>query len=857
MRIDGFELVGTDNGCSVAALPTDGWLPAVVPGGVHEALLAAGRIEDPYQDRNEDSIGWIEERHWWFRASFAASAVTSGERARLVFHGLDTVADIWLNGQELGHHENMFRSAVFDVSDRLLARNDLLLRFTPPLAGLGVPLAAAALQERFWALFAALAADGVSLPTDSEGGIITELKARASQRRKPPFSWGWDFAPRVPSVGIWRPVELRVDRAASITGHHIRTEAIEANGSATLSALVEVDQFATSAHLTALVELTAPTGRLSSIEMPVLDGRAYGVFTVPQAHLWWTHDLGEPALYEVAITLLDGGKELDRITDRTGIRLITLDRSADPEGGHRFRFLLNEAAVFARGANWLPADMLVGSVKAERVQALVGLASKGGMNMLRVWGGGIYEQDAFYQACDEQGVLVWQDFIFACTDYPETDPKLAAEVPPEAEYQVRRLRNHPSLALWCGNNEVQQLHGAAYQNYEPGDWGYDFFYRVLPEAVEQFDGGTPYWPGSPWGVDSSEGWMAAGGSRDGDRHAWEVWHGVSFGPDAKQFASAGEARHYLRYADDKGKFISEFGIHSAPELATLRRYVPADQLYLRSAGFDHRNKDNPKDKHNAILEIVTGLPETVEQYVDFTMISQAEGLKFGVEHCRRRAPHCGGALVWQFNDVWPGMSWSVVDHDLVPKAAYHYLSRAYAPVLASFRRDGDVLELWLSNSSRAELITTAIITIACFDGTAHLSDEVSVIIAPGESRAVWTCARLDLTGDRYAWVSCEDGAFQANRLFFAEIKDVPFGEPKLDVSATATGPGEAALTVTATGFAYFVHALTPAPGIRFDTNYLDLRDGESATIKVTGLPDEVDPAAIEVRAWEPAMGRPS
>ncbi|MBL7489429.1 glycoside hydrolase family 2 protein [Frankia sp. AgB1.9] len=850
IQIHDFELVGTDIGLDVSALPTDGWLPAVVPGGVHESLWAAGRIEHPYQDRNEDDVRWIEERDWWFRASFAGPAhLADDERVRLVFLGLDTVVDIWLNGEPLGHHENMFRPAEFDVTARLRDDNDMLLRFSPPLDGLTVPASAAQLRERFVALFAHLMTDEKT-PAESEG-FMTTTKALATQRRKAICSWGWDFGPRVPSIGIWRPVELCVEKAAVLTGHHIRADAILADGAATVGVLVEVDQFGTDTPLAVRVELAAPSGWRLSVELPVSNGRAHGTVTVPEADLWWTHDLGDPVLHDVTIVLLAGGETLDHTTDRVGLRTITLDRGADPEGGHLFRFILNGVPIFARGAAWLPADMLVGSVDADRVRALVGLARDGGMNMLRVWGGGVYEQDAFYRACDEQGVLIWQDFMFACFDYPESDPRLATEVAHEAEYQVRRLRNHPSLALWCGNNEVQTIHGAAYQNYEPGDWGYDFFYRVLPEAVAEFDGRTPYWPGSPWGEDPSEGWAAVNGVMDGDRHAWEVWHGVNFGPNAQVFDNPGDARHYRRYADDKGKFISEFGIHAAPELATLRRYLPRDQLYVHSESFDHHNKDHPKNKHDAVLEIVTGLPQTIEQYVDFTMISQAEGLKFGVEHYRRRAPHCNGTLVWQFNDVWPGFSWSVVDHDLVPKASYHYLSRAYAPVLASFRRDGDALELWLSNSGRTEVTTTAAVTVAGFDGTDHLHEHVTAAVAPGESRAVWTGVGLKLTADRYAWVDSQDDAFPSNRLFFAEIRDVPFGEAKLATATTKTGLDTAALTITATGFAYFVHALTPSRETRFDTNYLDLRAGQTATIQITGLSDTVDPASIQVHAWQP------
>jgi beta-mannosidase len=233
------------------------------------------------------------------------------------------------------------------------------------------------------------------------------------------------------------------------------------------------------------------------------------------------------------------------------------------------------------------------------------------------------------------------------------------------------------------------------------------------------------------------------------------------------------------------------------------------------------------------------------------MISQAEGLKFGVEHYRRRSPHCNGTLVWQFNDVWPGFSWSVVDHDLVPKAGYHYLSRAFAPVLASFHRDGDTLELWLSNSGRTQVTTTSSVTIAGFDGRVHLRENVTATVASGESRAVWTRSGLELIEDRYAWVDSLDGDFSPNRLFFAEIKDIPFGDSKLDVVATKADRGNATLSVTATGFAYFVHALTPEPGTRFDINYLDLRDGDTATIEVTGLPEGFDPRSLEVYAWRP------
>jgi beta-mannosidase len=860
MEITGFELVGTEPHLTPAQLPDEGWIPAAGTGGVHESLLAAGLIDHPYRDRNESSIRWIEERDWWFRTTFPGpGALSAGQRARLVFEGLDTVVDLWFNGAPLGHHENMFRPAEFDVTGRLRESNDLLLRFSPPLAGLRVPDAVAEMGRRLGDVFAALAgdapggapdeagADGKDVGSAEAGGMPTELGI-ATQRRKAAFSWGWDFGPRVPSIGIWNPVHLVLESEAAVTGHHVTVERI-GDGSATVGLLVEVDAFAATAPLTARVELVAPSGRTTRAELPVVDGAARGTVEVAEPELWWTHDLGEPSLYDVTVTLLVGGRALDHVADRVGLRTIALDRGSDPEGGHLFRFVLNGVPIFARGADWLPADMFVGSVSPDRHRALVGLARAANMTMLRVWGGGVYEKDSFYAACDEEGVLVWHDFMFACTDYPSDDPALAAEVTAEATYQVKRLRNRACMALWSGNNEVQLIHGFAYQGYEPGPWGWDFFHRILPEAVAAYDGHVPYWPGSPWGEDPTEGFMAVNGVLDGDRHAWEVWHGFDFGAGGGPYATVGEARHYRRYAQDRGKFVSEFGIHASPERSTLERWIPADRLAVHSPSFDHHNKDNPKDKHDAVLEIVTGLPADLDQYVDFTMVSQAEGLKFGVEHYRRRQPHCSGTLVWQLNDVWPGFSWSVIDHELVPKAAYHYLARAFAPVLASFRREGDTLELWVTNSGRASVRTDAIVTLAALDGTVDLQQRVAVDLAPAQSRLVWNRDDLPLTADRYAWVESTDGAFGPNRLFFAEVKDVPWPHAQLEVTARRTEPGVALLTVTSPEFAYFVHALTPVPGVLFNDNYVDLRADDTAVIEVTGLPDDLDPADLVIRDY--------
>ena len=606
--------------------PESDWLPAPVPGGVHEALLAAGRIADPYFDRNEVSVRWVEERDWWFRAMVPAASSPPGGRTLLVCRGLDTVADLWLDGQPLGHSENMFRPCTFDVTGRLEAAAELLICFRPPLAGLTPPAAATNLLGR---LGDALAAVAPEEPAGEEGaGIWSATLPLATLRRKATFSWGWDFGPRLPSIGPWRPVEVVQESGAVLSGHHVRTERVDvARRTADLTVRVEATQLQEDLRPVAEVELVAPSGSITSLTVPLAsEGAAAETLSgaasvrVADAELWWTHDLGGQPRYQV-----------------TG-------------------------------------------------------------------------------------------------------------------------------------------------------------------------------------------------------------HGMDFGAGDGAFASVGESRLYRRYAADQGKFISEFGIHASPELSTLQRWLPDDQLQVHGPGFDHHNKDHPKNKHDPVLDIVTGLPSSMQQYVDFTMISQAEGLKFGIEHYRRRQPHCSGTLIWQFNDVWPGFSWSVVDYAGVPKAGYHYARRAYAPVIATFCQGADgELQLWICNSSAVPVSCDAEVTLARFSAAADLVAGVVAEIEPAQTRLVWSVPgdAYSATADTYAWVRSPSGAFAPNRYFFAEIKDMDFGPSRVESEILRTSADRAVVRVRATGFNYFVRIPTPAPEVRFSDNYLDLRDGDLAEIAVRGLTEHI------------------
>lgn len=815
------------------------WYPAVIPGGVHESLMAADVIEHPYYADNEARVRWVEDETWWYRGRLTCPPATNGERVVLVLPSADTVVDVWLDGDHVASSANAFVPLEIDLTTRQCDGTALLIRVSPHLAG----LEPAASTKHTWELFRA-AREQQAARTTGPGAHLA-----LTRLRKPAYSWGWDFGPQVPSVGLLEQPFLRRDRRATASWH-LRTLDVDVNKAVARVAVdVDVDAFGTTSDLTGHLTLTDPSGHATHVQLPLparlgSGRRGTAVVEVRDAQLWWTHDLGTPALYDVCADLLLDGEPIDTKQFRVGLRTITLDRSVDAEQpGRLFRFLLNGVPTYSRGANWVPASTLRGSVTSDHLRRLVQTAVRGEMTMLRIWGGGAYEQDAFYDACDELGVLVWQDFMFACLDYPSEDVALQHEVAREAEHQLRRLRNRACLALWCGNNEVHGLHGAAHGSVDPGDWGWHFFHGLLPDAVSQLSPGAIYWPGSPWADEPS----GINGVHDGDRHAWEVWHGVEMGAGGPtEFDSRGEQVHWQRYGYDHGRFISEFGIHASPAEATLLRWTEAGSLALRSEAFDGRNKDQPKDKGWALMEHETGAPTTLTDYVDYSMACQAEGLKFGVEHYRRRQPHTSGALVWQFNDVWPGFSWSVVDFDLVPKHGFYALQRAFRPLLASFRADGQRLELWLTNSGGDAGDVTLIVDLQTLDGAQLLSETVAARAAAYSSAVVWTGVVPD-EHRAFAWVSDTEGRIEPNRLFFGALKSLDISG-ELEVRTTRTSQTSADIDLTAHGFCYAARVLSPIPGVTFDANYVDLRDGDRRTLRVADLPTAFDLADLEVRS---------
>jgi beta-mannosidase len=822
---------GLTAGAHDAGFADDDWLPISVPGDVHRTLLAAGRIEDPYYDRNESACAWMEDREWWYRVAFdgPAEPAADDERLTLVFHGVDTFATFWLNGETLGRHANMFRPASFDVTARLRygEENTLAVCFDRPL-------------------------DHVPEHHISAWGRTPERAAM----RKAQFGYGWDWGPRLPTIGLWRPVELKRERRAALVGVHGSTvELSPSHDSALVAVRVEAERFAGTGPLTARVSL-APldgAGEATGGDL-MLDGEGSSLdrtvyLRVEQPRLWWTHDLGEPARYSLTVTLLDGDRALDSRTQQVGIRTLALDQSPDPDepGTRFFRFVLNGVSVFAKGANWIPCDSFVGAIPPARYTSLLERARDANMTMLRVWGGGIYEHDRFYDECDRLGILVWQDFMFACAMYPEDDPAFNAEVEAEVRYQVRRLRGHPSLALWCGNNENQWIHEMRYWDRETlPAYGALFYDRIIPSVVQELDGRTPYWPGTPYGGDDHNS------MDDGDRHNWDVWHGQyprHFGEEPRREFTP-ESVTYLRYAEDRCRFQSEFGMHAAPVFETLRRAIPEDQRFHHSPAMDWHNKDNPKDKGDMLMQSTTGVPRDLAEYIDFSQLAQAEGLKFGIEHFRRRTPHCSGTLVWQLNDCWPVLSWSVLDYYGFGKAGYYYLKRVFAPILASLRqREDGAVEIWITNDTAESLVDTLTVRVGSFGGAIQDDDALAIEVPARTSRVVGEVsgARLGSGFDRYLSVRSAGDSFPANRVLLAPIKDLDrpvSGGPEMAIRQA--GPHELRVELTAPSDSYllFVHLLVPHEGTRFSDNYVDLEPGERRVIRVINDTAELAPEMV-------------
>lgn len=729
-------------------------IPAQVPGVVHTDLLAAGLIPDPYLDHNEHKLGWIGRSRWLYSVEFDWHD-DGMRRHDLACDGLDTSAVLRMNGAELGRVANQHRRYRFDLRDVLVAgRNRLEIEFDSALE------VVEAEAERW--------GDPPRPPV---------FPHPFSLMRKSACNFGWDWGPDLVTAGIWRPIAIE-----SWDGSRI--DAVRVSARADRTATVSVD-LEGDGEFTATIAGTRATGR-GSVEL-----------LVPEAELWWPRSHGAQPLYELVVETDD-----DRATRQIGFRTVTIDS----EGGG-FGIQINGVPVYARGANWIPDDAFPSRVDRARYAARITDAIEANMNLLRVWGGGVFEHDDFYAECDERGVLVWQDFMFACAAYPEEEP-FWSEVAAETRDAVDRLASHASLALWNGANENIWQHVDQGWQARLGDrtWGEAYYLDLLPGIVAELDPDRPYVPNSPFSWDASH---HPNDPSDGLSHLWDAWN----------------ERDYTAYADHSPRFVSEFGFEGPPAWSTLTRAVHDDPL--RADGpqlLSHQKADNGQEKLTRWLGLHLPAGRDFADWHWATQLNQAQAVRFGVRHFRSLSPHNQGAIVWQLNDCWPVISWAAVDGDGVRKPLWFALREVYADRIAIIAGE----EILVVNDSPEQLDTTICVIRAV--GRDSLPVSVS-------ARSV---ARLPLpAGD--GWVAVRGAHIQGDLRLADEPVDtgLPPAQLRSHVERTADGYR---VKVTAEDLAVdvclFPDRLDPAATV--DCGMVSLLAGESAVFDVT-MDGDVDP----------------
>jgi beta-mannosidase len=814
-----------------AAAPAAAWHPAVVPGDVHLDLLRNQLIPDPFYRDNESKLQWIETVDWEYRTTITlAPEFLSHRRIELVFDGLDATCEVFLNGQRVLTADNMFRTWRADVQGLLKpGRNELRISFPAPAK----PAAAAAAGDRW------------------KSRIGTEDKTYI---RKAAYEFGWDWGPRFVTSGIWRPVRLDAWDEARISDLHIRQR----------------DVTAEVAHLVGEVEVTASVPCAAEVRLRVDDGsRPVELARTVQLHpgvnfidvpadivrprLWYPAGYGAQPLYAFEARVRVADRVADVRTVRTGLRAVELRRERD-QWGRSFEFVINGIPVFAKGANVIPFDSFPNRVTTAQYRRVLESARTANMNMIRHWGGGYYETDEFYEICDELGLMVWQDCMFG-NDWQPGLYEFKLNVAREIEDQVRRLRNHPSIVLWCGNNETEgrffwETKRRVVEPEAQTQMWKDYltlFYGVIGQTVRRLAPETPYWSSSPT-TDFEE---MSPAHQTGDFHDWSVWHG------RVPFAD---------YEKNVYRFVSEYGFQSFPDLKTVEAFtLPEDRTgILTSVMLAHQKNQ----QGNAIIRdyLLRDYlePKDFASFLYVSQVLQAEGIKIGAEHLRRNRPRTMGSLYWQLNDCWPVASWSSLDYFGRWKALQYYARRFYAPLLVSPHLENGAVAVYVV-SDRTEPVAGRLRVRPMTLSGETLSERTEAIEIPALSSRIYAqlpLAAIDLRGhDRAAVFVSTDlevgGEIVARNLSYLQpTKAVRL--PRADLTAEVVPDGTGAVVrLSSKVLARSVQVTLGDLPADVSDNYFDLLPGETVAIRIIGADAEAVRRALQVRSLADAFDPPA
>jgi len=770
----------------------DADVAATVPGCVHTDLLAAGLIPDPFLDDNESALAWIGLVDWTYSTTFDWSR-DAADRTDLVFQGLDTVTTIRLNGREIGATANQHRSYRFDVRDLLVeGENELVVAFRSPIKYANEQSVALGVRPRAYAL-----------PNDAI--------------RKSACSYGWDWGIATYTSGIVKPVGLESWSAARLA--ETRVVATPSGDGGTVTVDLALERAGADA-----VTLTIRTAGVEASAVLTSGDRCRLTIDLDEVDRWWPTGYGAQPLYDVEVELAaSDGSVLDRTTRRVGFRDVRWDMTPD-EAGTPFTLVVNDQPVFVKGVNWIPDDALTVRVTRDRVRRRFEQALDANLNLIRVWGGGLYESDDFYELADELGLLVWQDFLFACAAYAEEDP-LRSEVEAEARENITRLAHHASLVLLTGNNE--NLWG--YEDWgwklrlDGKTWGAYYYYELFPSLVDELAPHVPYAPGSPFSP--GLGWNGRqqtgphpNDEQHGSVHLWEQWNRLD----------------WTTYRAHTPRFVAEFGWQGPPTWSTLTRSIGDDPLTPESPGMIvHQKAGEGNVKLTNGLLPHFRLPEDMETWHWAMQLNQAIAVRTALDHFRSWAPHTQGAIVWQLNDCWPVTSWAAIDGDERPKPLFYGLKNAFAPRVVTIQPREGGLAAVVSNDTAAAWSGELVARRLGFDGEEHGRFAIAVSLEPRETTTVALPAGITEAADAGAELIAAAVGDVRGFWFFAEPRDSSLGAADVEVAAEAADGGTR-VTVTARSLVRDLTLLVDKvdPDAVASDALLTLLPGESTTLLV-------------------------
>ncbi|MBP8790136.1 MAG: glycoside hydrolase family 2 protein [Breznakibacter sp.] len=797
------------------------WHPATVPGTVHTDLLDNGMIEDPFFRTNEQSLQWIDKVNWEYKCTFrAGEELTNKEIVNLVFKGLDTYASVYLNSEKIMEANNMHRTWRTSIKNKLKpGENELHIIFDSPIMR--------GLDE--------LNNYGLLLPASndqSENGGMGKNRVSVFTR-KAGYHYGWDWGPRFVTSGIWRDVVIEACDQMKIEDLYIKQDQISKK-EAHITAKANLNNLKEGSYQVKLVDLQANktiqtvTTKMSegdqTVDIPVI---------LKNPRLWWPAGMGDQNLYRFEVQIFQNNLLVASKTTTSGLRTIELVREKDAQG-ESFYFKVNGIPVFAKGANYIPNDSFLPRVSRADYEKVVADAVDANMNMLRIWGGGIYEDDYFYELCDRNGILVWQDFMFACSMYPGNEAFLK-NAKAEVADNVTRLRNHPCIALWCGNNEIN----TAWNFYGKEGWGWKqqytpeqqqqineaylaIFHEVIPSVLKNLSHDIAYWPSSPQaGYEPQQ--HASYETTSGDMHYWGVWHGLHPFSDFDKY---------------KARFMSECGFQSFPEFETVKRYAIPEDFDIESTVMSaHQRSGIGNLRIREYMGWDYQVPADFEQFLYMSQVLQAKGIKAAIEAHRRARPYCMGTLYWQINDCWPVASWSSTDYYHNWKAMHYMARKAFAPVTISLVEEDNQLKIHAISDKLKDFKSTLTISLIDFNGQTIKTTTQPVSVKAATSEIIKTLAVDELIASAnrnqlFLKVTLTNGKkIVAQGLHYFELpKNMALEQSEIKTEVTASSQGMVSIKLTSDKLVKDLMLSIPGQFTHFSDNYFDLLPEESVTV---------------------------